>query len=245
MEWLSRPMKALRFTTVDSTQNVALRNQELLANYDLLIIAETQDKGKGRGEHSWQSPRGGLWFTYATKWTAIPAPVVSRFMHYVAALAALTALEESTALSVSIKWPNDLIYAGKKLGGVLIDLIPMGEVFVLFGIGINTNNHSPLLNDSRKLAAISIRDISDQSIDNELLAQSIILELRKMLLSISQGNFEDIRRRFNDKLFLKGEVVKSSQVKGILRGVDPEGLICIVQSDGMRVFDIGEIELFP
>ncbi len=245
MKWLPRPLKIIRFDVVDSTQDVALRNKASLLKHDLLIISQTQTQGKGRGDHSWKSPKGGLWFTYATKWGPMPDPVTSRFMHYATALAATTAVSNSTSLSPKIKWPNDLVIDGKKLGGILIDVIPQGQVFVFFGIGINTNNRAPLLeNESRKDLPISIRDLTGEKINNESLAKNIILELKKMLLFVSAKKFESIRRRFNEILYQKGELVDTSRKKAWLQGITPDGLLTLLFDNETATFDIGGILLF-
>ena len=102
-----------------------------------VIVAERQSAGRGRRERRWLSdcPRG-LWFTMAIESGEAMAPAASLR----AGLAAARGIEEAAGLSnVQVRWPNDLMIEGCKIGGVLCEKV--GEA-LLVGVGVNLN-HAP------------------------------------------------------------------------------------------------------
>ena len=102
-----------------------------------VIVAERQSAGRGRRERRWlsDSPRG-LWFTVAIESLEAMAPTASLR----AGLASARGIEETAGLgNVQLRWPNDLMIEGRKVGGVLCEKV--GEV-LLVGVGVNLN-HAP------------------------------------------------------------------------------------------------------
>ncbi|WP_027365681.1 biotin--[acetyl-CoA-carboxylase] ligase [Desulfotruncus alcoholivorax] len=105
-----------------------------------VIIAETQNGGKGRLGRAWFSPRaGGLWFSIVLRppVNLIDTPQVTM----VAAVSVATAIREHTGVPAGIKWPNDILVDGKKICGILVELnAEMDRVdFMVAGIGLNVN----------------------------------------------------------------------------------------------------------
>ena len=103
----------------------------------IVIVAERQSAGRGRRERTWlsDSPRG-LWFTVAIEGGEAMAPTASLR----SGLAAARGIEEAAGLSnVQIRWPNDLMIEGRKVGGVLCEKVGGA---LLVGVGVNLN-HAP------------------------------------------------------------------------------------------------------
>jgi BirA family biotin operon repressor/biotin-[acetyl-CoA-carboxylase] ligase len=126
---------------VDSTNDLALR---LLAALradddarcaDTVIVAGRQSAGRGRGEHAWQSPPGGL---YATWLGWRPAALIA-LVPQAAAVAITEAIEACVpGVAVGLKWPNDLQVEGRKLGGLLCHARTEGEdAALVVGLGVN------------------------------------------------------------------------------------------------------------
>lgn len=106
-----------------------------------VVLAERQTAGRGRLGRTWASPPGlGLWFSTILQ-PPIPAsraPVLTQ----VAAVAVAEGVEEVAGrLPGGIKWPNDLILAGRKVAGILTEMVARGErvAAVLLGVGLNVN----------------------------------------------------------------------------------------------------------
>lgn len=85
-----------------------------------LVIALSQTAGRGRRGRRWASPPGGAWFSLLLKPLYDPAKLGSIVITLAVAVA--TALRVWLALPVRVKWPNDLILYGRKLGGILVEV---------------------------------------------------------------------------------------------------------------------------
>ncbi len=124
--------------TVDSTNSEAKRiamDEHFLQG---IVVANEQTKGKGRLGREWASEKNsGLWMSLLIRPKLKPEAVSS--ITLVAAAAMTSALEKCTALSIGIKWPNDLIINGKKICGILTEM--SAEInqlhYIVLGIGVN------------------------------------------------------------------------------------------------------------
>ena len=142
-----------------------------------LILAETQEKGRGVRERQWLSPPGGLWFTLIIKTTLDRKELPE--VTLIAAYSAAVILNRLYDIEVIIKWPNDLYYKKTKLGGILTEVEEINkDIFLIIGIGINVNINiddlSPYNNEST-----SIRTILGKDIEREKLLTEILLEFEK------------------------------------------------------------------
>jgi BirA family biotin operon repressor/biotin-[acetyl-CoA-carboxylase] ligase len=138
------PPGILRFESLDSTNEEALRQLTAGAQDPLWIVAEEQTKGRGRGGRHWESPKGNLYASLLLRLNV--SATVATQLSFVAALAAHDAI--STALAAAqisdlrLKWPNDVMLNGAKIAGILIESLaaPDGKALaVIIGIGINVS----------------------------------------------------------------------------------------------------------
>ncbi|MEM4326314.1 MAG: biotin--[acetyl-CoA-carboxylase] ligase, partial [Candidatus Pacearchaeota archaeon] len=147
---------------VDSTNNFAKNNIDNFKNKDYLIITDNQTKGRGRFEREWKSEKGlDLTFSFIIH----PDTEIKSFYHFtiMAALSVFNALkffiEDSKTLK--IKWPNDLYYNGKKVCGILSEMIAEEARLkdLIIGVGINVNSFPSLE------TAISLKQITNSTQD--------------------------------------------------------------------------------
>ena len=167
---------------VDSTNNFASQliksKKEKYESLDgTVILAETQEKGRGRLERIWLSPSGGLWFTIIlrTELKEKELPEVT----LIAAYSVASVIDGEYGIKAIIKWPNDIYYRQSKLGGILTEVEKVnGSVFLIIGIGINANldvvDIAPLIKEST-----SIKIISGKDIEREQLLSKILLDFEK------------------------------------------------------------------
>ncbi|HJS81848.1 MAG TPA: biotin--[acetyl-CoA-carboxylase] ligase [Nitrososphaera sp.] len=124
----------------DSTQSTALTiaNKTDDAN-GTVVIADRQKSGRGRLKRKWVSPSGGLWFSVLLQPRIATSSIT--LLPFVAALAVREGIAKSTVLDARLKWPNDVMISGKKVGGILLDVSAEAEAvnYAVIGIGINAN----------------------------------------------------------------------------------------------------------
>jgi BirA family biotin operon repressor/biotin-[acetyl-CoA-carboxylase] ligase len=129
------------YVKVGSTQELAIslaeNNPE--ASNGTVILAEQQDRGKGRMNRRWISPRGGIWLSIILqpKMPAKTGPLLS----FIGALAVSDTIAQKTGLESNVKWPNDILINHKKVCGILLDIATKGSSieYAVIGIGINAN----------------------------------------------------------------------------------------------------------
>src|SRR4030042_4580789 len=167
---------------VDSTTNFASQliksKKEKYESLDgTVVLAETQEKGRGRLERIWLSPSGGLWFTIILR-TELKEKKVPE-VYLIAAYSVASVIDREYGINAIIKWPNDIYYRQSKLGGILTEAEKVnGSIFLIIGIGINANldvvDIAPLIQEST-----SIKIISGKDIEREQLLAKILLDFEK------------------------------------------------------------------
>lgn len=152
--------------SIDSTNLAARRGAETGDRDGSLYAAEEQTAGRGRRGKNWRSARGeGLWFSLLL----IPdqAPEAMARVTLFAGLCAATALRGLTSLDVRLKWPNDLVVLpeGKKLGGILTEMMVEENRIAAVIIGIGINIHTQVFPAELSAVATSLELASRQASD--------------------------------------------------------------------------------
>lgn len=204
MKFLGQPVQ--RFANVDSTNAVARRLAERRAPEGTCIVAETQSAGRGRLGREWHSPPGGLWLSVVLR-PKLAARDIGK-LSLVAGVAATEAIREVVRLPAMTKWPNDVVVAGKKVCGVLVEGRWQGETadFLVAGIGINVAiDLAALPPDVRATAGTLLepRDPADALAVREALLGSLLKKLETSYRRFLSGGFSGIlekARLYSDTL---------------------------------------------
>ena len=138
----------IRFSLVtDSTNTDCAEAARLGAPHGTVYFADEQLAGRGRGEHAWRSAAGeGLYVSVLLR-QGLPSTRL-HILPLSAGLAAADAIRSVSGLSIDLRWPNDLLIAGRKAGGILVEArteaLGAGSViaFAVVGIGINVHQRS-------------------------------------------------------------------------------------------------------
>ena len=125
-------------SVVDSTNTYARKKVESGPSHGTLIITEYQTSGRGRRGKTWFSPLGGN-LALSLIWDFERGTQVLDGLSLAVGVAVRRAFSELGCKGVELKWPNDLQIKGKKIGGILIEMMgdPLGEFTVIIGLGIN------------------------------------------------------------------------------------------------------------
>lgn len=144
-----------------------------------ILAAKKQSAGRGRRGRSFLSDEGGVYFSFNTSVPSYDAEFIG-CVTPLAGVAAVSAIEKLYGIKPSLKWVNDLIYNGKKLGGILSESVVIGDsIHVVVGIGINILS-SPLPD----IATCLFESESDICDANELIA-SIVSEFGARMPTLS------------------------------------------------------------
>jgi BirA family transcriptional regulator, biotin operon repressor / biotin---[acetyl-CoA-carboxylase] ligase len=240
--------RVYHFFKVDSTNRVAMELGHAGEHEGTVVIAEEQTAGRGRAGHSWHSERAtGIYVTILLRPKL--APVQAPLLTMMAGVSAFTAIREQTGLHLDLKWPNDILYRGKKLGGILTEMHaePNQVRFVIAGIGINVNQEK----FPTDLAAIatSLRAETGKSHSRSELLVRLLREFETDYNQfVAEGPANVIRRFQSVSSFTQGERVRvtngTETFGGATDGLSPEGFLR-VHRDGVGVVTViaGDVTL--
>lgn len=170
------------YPVIHSTNDEAKILAEANAPQGTVLIADKQLGGRGRMGNSFFSPEdAGIYMSVILR----PSCHVTELMHLTCAVAVAMcdAMEAATGYRPSVKWINDLVARGKKLGGILTELStsPSGQIrYAVVGIGINCNQTEADFPDELRPIATSLQMITGKPVDRSLLAAKMIQFLENL-----------------------------------------------------------------
>ena len=171
------------FDTIESTNTEAKKLGLTGAPHGTVLIANRQTGGRGRMGRSFSSPAGsGIYMSVILR----PGCAVADLMHLTCAVAVAmcNAVEAVTGFRPAVKWINDLIANGKKLGGILteLSLVPGTDRvdFAVVGIGINCLQQRQDFPEELQDIAISLKTVTCQTVDRLELAAAMVGAIRNI-----------------------------------------------------------------
>lgn len=243
LPWLT---VAKYFDRIESTQTRALQFLPKNGEGAVLILAEVQTKGMGREGRPWSSGAGGLWFTLALPLKNLTLAQAAPFST-VAALQVAESLRAVNNLQCDIKWPNDILYDGKKLSGILLTTVNKNKnPWMLIGVGVNVNNQLP--QDLTSIAT-SIAFIRKQSQGRSRLLEAVLSSLHSAWEDFDKTGFGPYLKAVEERLVGVGKTVQikigSKTVEGTMKAVDPQGNLLLESPAGTKTVQAGEIVGLP
>ena len=170
------------FACLGSTNDVARELARGGAAEGTLVIAEEQIAGKGRLGRSWWAPPCSC-LLLSLIFRPPLAPAQAQRLTMIAGLACAEAVEAQTGLRPGLKWPNDLVLAGRKLAGILTELETAGERldFAVVGIGLNVNVDFRQQEADAKLceSAIGLSQALGRTVDRLALLNELLVRLER------------------------------------------------------------------
>lgn len=168
---------------VGSTSDVLLRMADHDADEHTLVVAQEQTDARG-GSGPWEAPPGGLWFS--TLWRPGIDPCSAALVTLAAGWGVREGIRRYTGIGAGIKWPNDLIVDGRKVGGVLVEgrVQDHAVTSAVIGVGINVNNPVHELPGDLPETATSLQEETGRDIDLTGLLDEVtdqLLEARALL----------------------------------------------------------------
>lgn len=235
---------------VDSTNDEAARQLSAGRVAPFVVLAHQQSRGRGRLGRAWHSePNGNLYASFAFR-PRVPPSRMGAFTLWMG-VNVCELISNLTELAPTIKWPNDILFEGRKAGGMLTEArIDADEIRdLVFGLGLNING--PSANWPAELArrAVSLSEKTTVPVDLNFFTAALI---GRVLLAYDQfldgehaRTFADLWQRFD---VLRGKPIALLQsgrrIAGTAAGIDDEGSL-LIRSDSGRLqrFHAGDVTL--
>lgn len=229
------------FDTVASTNDEAKRLLREGASGPMVVWALAQEGGRGRDGRSWSSPRGNLYATILLRPQG--APLVVAQLGFVAALAIAEAVDRFVA-GVEIKWPNDVLVAGRKIAGILLETegVSAGGVDgVVIGCGINVAHHPA---DAR-LPATSLHAEGAAGATVAATLEAMLERFEDWHGTWRREGFAPVRAAWRGRARGVGGPIQvrlpRETLDGVFHDIDARGALILESAGGIRTITAGDV----
>ena len=191
---------------------------------DMLIVAPYQSKGRGRLSREFESAIGGAYFTLIINGKGIPVALSMRVVLIVGL--AVNDMLADYGINGLLKWPNDVFVEGKKITGILMELITEGAETskIIIGIGINIINK---LSDNLSKIATNMKDYTAKPLNIAEIIGNVSKRIYNYIEQLKNGHWEDIKSKYLMKSYNINKNVLCNGVTGIAKGITEEGFLII------------------
>lgn len=244
--WMGKTIH--HFTHLDSTNSKAYELATQGAEEGEIVVAESQEKGRGRLGRSWFSPPHlNLYLSVILRPQLPPhqAPLIT----LMAAVATAEAIERYSGIRPMIKWPNDLLLGGRKVAGLLNEIRSEADRihFVILGIGVNLNVDKKVFPKEIRSLATSLKQEMGQTISRKDFLSSLLLLLEEWYSLFLREGGEVVLKAWRSWAQIRGKsvVVRSfgETLRGIAIDIDSEGALLLKTEDGKtRRVVAGDVE---
>jgi len=225
-----------------STNDLALQ-RHASDNLPLLVIAEHQTAGRGRGENRWWSADGALMLSLLLdvdlpmqRWPQVSLTVGLAVCEVLGGLV--------SDRQIGLKWPNDVYLDQRKVCGILVEVPTEAQRRIVLGIGLNVNNSFSNAPEELQQTATSMSDAAGRSFEMTEVLVRLLNQLEGELELLIAGSL-DFPQRWQSLCMLQGcevELATGGQtVTGICQGIDPQGAIVIETPEGRQKFFGGSV----
>jgi BirA family biotin operon repressor/biotin-[acetyl-CoA-carboxylase] ligase len=240
--------RLLYFLTLPSTNDHVRELAEDGWPEGTVVLSEEQTSGKGRSGRRWHSPPGvGLYLSVLLKPT-LPGEKIP-LLTLMTAVAAASALKH-LGHDVLIKWPNDLILGGRKIGGILADarVRPGSPIEVVMGMGLNVNHRAEDFPADLMPRAGSIRMHTGAPVDRTQILTRLLIGLDEAYASLrSAGEGPVIDAFISLSPMVRGATVRvtgeGEPAEGQTAGLTPTGALRVLTPAGAREIRVGEVSV--
>jgi BirA family biotin operon repressor/biotin-[acetyl-CoA-carboxylase] ligase len=227
------------FQTVDSTNSKAYQLALGGAKEGELVIAESQESGRGRlGRHWFSPPFLNLYLSVILR-PGIP-PQQASVITLMAAVATADAIRKFTGILPLIKWPNDILLRGRKVAGLLNEI--HSEIdrihFIILGMGVNLNVDGKMFPKEVRTPATSLKEETGQTVSRKAFLQLLLQELEGWYTIFVKEGAAVILKAWRDQAQIKGRRVKihsfGETLVGVAVDVDSDGALILESAEGER-----------
>ena len=228
--------RVVHYDEVTSTQDIAAEMARRGAAEGTLVIAETQNDGRGRKGRHWISQKEGIYLSLILRPNLLPSKVAQ--IPLIAGVALTKAIREMVPLQPTIKWPNDILIGKKKVGGILTEMSSEidGVNYVILGIGLNVNMPAPLLVEQAAFVPTSLIDESGAYTSRVKLLQCFLYEFEIIYTKYLNFGFSSVIDEWKALNNTIGSRVKvtdgEKEIEGEALDIDNDGFLLVRKEGG-------------
>ena len=234
------------FSVTNSTHALA---RQIIAEMDeesqklgaTLILADSQERGEGRGDRGWESPPGGLYMSWLR--SGIKAETIAQ-LPMLAAAAAHHALSDLGISDLRIKWPNDILIGDRKIAGILTEISTEMDLvdWVVVGLGLNVNTPAHRMPPEIRDIATSVRIQKGRPVSRVGLLCALLESFEACYEQLKAEGFGPIMEQWRQMTDIIGQRihvdVMDTRHIGTVAAVDDDGVLILQDDQGQvhRIF---------
>jgi BirA family biotin operon repressor/biotin-[acetyl-CoA-carboxylase] ligase len=234
---------------IDSTNSRAITLAAEGAPEGLVVLARQQNAGRGRLGRTWVSPPdSGIYLSVVLRPNLLPTQITLITLGCGSAVA--NAIQKSIGIKIGLKWVNDLVYNGRKLGGILAEMpsSTSDRKPVILGIGINIQLNEDDIPEDLQTKIEWLERITENPVDYNLLIANVLIELERMYENLCLGQSHKIIDSWTSFSVTLGQQVLaeigSKSLNGKAIALTPDGALVIETDDGQKnTLPAGEITI--
>ncbi|MEM0492475.1 MAG: biotin--[acetyl-CoA-carboxylase] ligase [Candidatus Thermoplasmatota archaeon] len=240
--WLYKDI--IIYDRVDSTNRIAKDKVKNGADEGTIILALTQDKGRGRYNRVWESPLGGLYLSIILRPNI---PVNKAHLLSLTTSIATADTVKKYKLSPSIVWPNDIYIDNRKIAGILSESEVTGEElkYVVIGIGLNVNTRLDDYSDGLKPYVTSLLNEIGRETDIREVLENLLYYFDYYYKILLNDNVNYILDKWRGYASMLGRNIiiqtSSERITGRATDIDHNGFLHVITEDGEeRIINSGD-----
>ena len=184
-------LRSLKFKSVKSTNDIALKLIKKDNIKPSIILSERQTKGRGTMGKKWISKKGNLFISIFFKFNK--KKINFKQFAVLNAFLIKKIISDKISRKIKIKWPNDLLYKKDKFCGILQEVIKFNKFdFLIVGIGLNTN----VAPQNKSFKSTSLKNIVKKNISNQKILKCIKKAYEKFLKDAEIKSFSELKRKY-------------------------------------------------
>jgi BirA family biotin operon repressor/biotin-[acetyl-CoA-carboxylase] ligase len=234
--------------SIDSTNSRAMALAAEGAPGGMLVVAREQTAGRGRLGRQWTSPPdSGIYASFLLRPNAALLPNLSAIT-LGAGVAAADAIEAAAGVKVGLKWVNDLVLNGKKLGGILAEMSNRdGKPALVIGIGINISLEREQVPGDLRAKLTWLEEVTQQAVDANVMLAQLCLSLERIYDLMLDNQVSTILDQWRKRSVTLGKHVRAKsgdkEWEGIAEDIAQSGALLLRTSNGVQELHAGEISI--
>ena len=241
-------------TVLDSTNHYLMQQDVRQSECGHVVLAEMQTAGRGRRGKTWVSPFAQNIYL-SLLWHFDNSAINLSGVSLAVGVAVINVLQQKGVQDLALKWPNDIYWQGRKLGGILLELKgeAAGPCSMVVGLGLNVDMSREAADDIDQ-AWVDLNTISQQSnsaslnkISRNNMISELLMELLPTMQRYAQHGLKPFRSQWQQNDMLKDKSVTlllpQQQRTGIARGIDEQGALLFESEGKLEAVYAGEVSL--